>query len=32
MKFAIRDDDVNYFTTPMELIGNYETVWDVMGK
>ena len=29
MKFPIRDDDVNYFTTPMELIRNYETVWDV---
>lgn len=29
MKIAIRDDDVNYFTTPMELTRNYETVWDV---
>jgi hypothetical protein len=29
MKFAIRDDDVNYFTTPMELTMNYEAVWDV---
>ena len=29
MKFAIRDDDVSYFTSPQELIGNYNKVWDV---
>jgi len=28
MKFAIRDDDVSYFTSPQELIGNYNKVWD----
>lgn len=29
MKFAIRDDDVNYFTSPQDLIGNYNEIWDV---
>lgn len=29
MKFAIRDDDVNYFTSPQELVDNYNKVWDV---
>lgn len=28
MKFAIRDDDTNYFTTPEALLRNYEAVWD----
>ncbi len=28
MKFAIRDDDTNYFTKPEELISNYSHVWD----
>ena len=28
MKFAIRDDDTNYFTTPEALSRNYEAVWD----
>jgi len=27
MKFAIRDDDTNYFTTPEALLRNYEPVW-----
>lgn len=28
MKFAIRDDDTNYFTTPEALLRNYEAVWE----
>ena len=28
MNFAIRDDDINYFTTPEALLRNYEAVWD----
>lgn len=28
MRFAIRDDDTNYFTTPAELENCYKDVWD----
>lgn len=28
MRFAIRDDDTNYFTTPAELVNCYKDVWD----
>ena len=29
MRFAIRDDDTNYFTKPQDLIENYSKVWDL---
>jgi hypothetical protein len=29
MRFAIRDDDVNYFTKPERLETNYSEVWDI---
>lgn len=29
MKFAIRDDDTNYFTSPEELIRCYAAIWDL---
>lgn len=28
IKFAIRDDDINYFTKPEELEGIYKNIWD----
>lgn len=29
MKFAIRDDDTNYFTRSQDLIDNYGDIWDI---
>jgi len=29
MKFAIRDDDTNYFTSPEELTNCYSSIWDL---
>ncbi len=29
MKFAIRDDDTNYFTTPRDLEEAYSSIWDI---
>jgi hypothetical protein len=30
MKFAIRDDDTNYFTKPEDLIKIYKNIWDIV--
>ena len=29
IKFAIRDDDINYFTNPQDLVKNYSDIWDM---
>jgi predicted deacetylase len=29
MKFALRDDDLNYFYTPCDIENNYNEIWDI---